>query len=333
MLTLGQSPDWASKPNPSNHSYNPNPPYRIEDWSKYLYTISQHCKGKINYYEIWNEVNLRSGFEGSLQNLLELQDAAVRILRINAPGVKILSPNFAPPYRQPDRSPVSLEEWLKAGGARMCDAISFHAYAGDGNQPEDTIMRISEAKATLARYGADHLPIYDTESGPRGWRDSAGHLHNMPETEFGEPLPSVPTDLQSAWLTRHMLSVATTGLRQSYFYNFDNPDGRSGTRSVMAIDMTEFPDNPGVLRRPALAYRYLASLLPGARITTLHDEDKMQINFVTHDGRIGYAAWTTGAPVDQSISPGQYATDNAGKLISVGDSVRLTESPLFIFNR
>ena len=71
LLNLGQSPRWASSsPETAGHMYGtpaltPAPPANIQDWRDYVTAVAQRYKGRIRYYEIWNEPNGPSWYTGS----------------------------------------------------------------------------------------------------------------------------------------------------------------------------------------------------------------------------------------------------------------------------
>ena len=64
LLTLGQTPGWASSsPDTASGLFvlsagAPAPPADIQDWRDYVTAVAQRYKGRIRYYEIWNEPNI-----------------------------------------------------------------------------------------------------------------------------------------------------------------------------------------------------------------------------------------------------------------------------------
>src|SRR5215813_211564 len=88
LLTLGMTPPWASS-EPNRHADPPlgypqgaqAPPARLEDWTEYVRTVALRYKGRIRYYEIWNEPNQMAFFSGSPQQMAELSKAAYGVIK------------------------------------------------------------------------------------------------------------------------------------------------------------------------------------------------------------------------------------------------------------
>jgi hypothetical protein len=333
MLTLGQAPDWAASSQGPTLQTNPNPPRRIEDWNAYVEAVAGRYSDRINYYEIWNEPDLIEGYNGSVQGLLELAQSAHTIIKRRAPGAKVMTPAFSVPFHGRFSGACNLKNWVEAGGLRFCDAVSVHAYPGDGLEPERVLEWLGVVRELLDQHGMGHLPVYDTESGGRGWRDERGMLHNIPASGFNDPLPTHPVDLQSAWVTRQLLCTAMSGLRQSYYYTFDNPSGRARTRSVMAVHMTDYPENPRRLFAPATAYRYLSGLMAGAELSEFISTGKhFSINMKSVDGRRATVHWTGDfGSGDVPLRLGSTVFDNLGNRVPTRGTLHIGASPLFVF--
>ena len=77
LLTLGQSPGWASSSPDTVGPYfgligqpagATAPPADIQDWRDYVTAVAQRYKGRIRYYEIWNEPNDAAYYAGTSRN-------------------------------------------------------------------------------------------------------------------------------------------------------------------------------------------------------------------------------------------------------------------------
>ena len=155
MLTLGQSPTWASsRPGIVNYigAGACAPPANIQDWTDYLTTVAQRYKGKIRYYEIWNEPNDHDFYCGSLSDLVALTKAAFTTLKAIDPANKIIT---APPYRT-----GYLDAYLARGAAKYADIIGYHAYA---TPPEDAGRQLDAARMVMSKFGVFGMPLWDTE--------------------------------------------------------------------------------------------------------------------------------------------------------------------------
>jgi hypothetical protein len=178
MLTLGLTPRWASQRPNEKCFYGTGcaaPPKNLEYWIEYVDAVSRRYKGKIQYYEIWNEVSLTDvgeglqpgdqamTFLGTSRELALLAQAAYRTIKQNDPDAKVLSPSF---HVYGDWI-KKLDAFLSAGGDAAIDIISFHFYPVQPLPipiPESTVYVIGQVKE-VARKHRFAGPIWNTESG------------------------------------------------------------------------------------------------------------------------------------------------------------------------
>lgn len=157
MLTLGQSPTWASS-DPAWLTYNGSgaaaPPKNIADWINYVTRVATRYKGRIQFYEIWNEPNDKTFYAGTLDQLMELTRTASETIRKIDPDARIVT---APPY-----TPGYLEQYLAAGAAGYADIIGYHVYA---TPPEEAARQLANVRLVLARRNPAGKPLWDTEGG------------------------------------------------------------------------------------------------------------------------------------------------------------------------
>ena len=157
LLTLGQSPTWASS-DPGWVTYNgagaAAPPKDIADWIAYVSAVAQRYKGRIQYYEIWNEPNDKTFYAGTVAQLVQLTRTASEAIRKIDPAAKIVT---APPY-----SPGYLDQYLATGAAQYADVIGYHVYA---TPPEEAARQLANVRLVLARRNPAGKPLWDTEGG------------------------------------------------------------------------------------------------------------------------------------------------------------------------
>ena len=156
VLTLGQSPSWASA-RPGDVSYNgvgaPAEPRNIQDWRDYVSTVATRYRGRIKFYEIWNEPNDATFYSGSIPKMVELTNEAAAVLKSVDPANTVISP---PPY-------VTgwLDDFLAAGGADNVDVIGYHAYS---TPPEEFGRAIANARLVMEERGLLGVkPLWNTE--------------------------------------------------------------------------------------------------------------------------------------------------------------------------
>jgi hypothetical protein len=203
LLTLGQTPGWASaRPNdesPYGNSGWPAEPTKIEDWRNYIRTVATRYKGRIRYYEIWNEPDLKQFYSGSIDKMVELSREAYTILKKIDPTITVLSPattDSTPELKWQDT-------FFRQGGGKYADVISQHFYP-QTSTPEDLMKYISQFKALMAKYGLANKPLWNTES---GWLKPA----------------MIESDRQAmAYIARIYLINWASGVQRFYWYAWDN---------------------------------------------------------------------------------------------------------------
>ncbi|MDO5579739.1 MAG: beta-galactosidase [Planctomycetia bacterium] len=104
QVILWGIPSWASPEEivkDKTKTPSKNFPADINDWQTYIQKISEHFKGKIRYYEIWNEPDLKGFSEMSLDQYAALQKAAYEEIKKADPGAFVLTGGFATLSKHP----------------------------------------------------------------------------------------------------------------------------------------------------------------------------------------------------------------------------------------
>ncbi|RKS72548.1 cellulase (glycosyl hydrolase family 5) [Motilibacter peucedani] len=210
LLTLGQSPQWASArpgdPSPYGGTTTPAEPAGASDWTDYVRAVVTRYRGRIEAYETWNEPNLRSFYTGSPQTLAALSSAAAAVVHEVDPRARVVTPGVA--WTSPG-GPEWFDAFLAAGGASGADVVGFHAYPREGWAPEQLADVAADVRARAVAGGA-HLPLWDTET---GW----GH------TSPTDPHPwLVPTADGPGLVARTYLALVAAQVPRVYWYGFTN---------------------------------------------------------------------------------------------------------------
>ncbi len=155
VLTLGQSPKWASA-RPGDVSYigtgAPAEPRNMQDWRDYVSTVATRYRGRIKFYEIWNEPNDPTFYSGSVAKMVELTNEAAAILKSVDSTNTVISP---PPY-----ATGWLDEFLAIGGANNVDVIGYHVYS---TPPEEIGSQLANARLVIEERGLSAKPFWNTE--------------------------------------------------------------------------------------------------------------------------------------------------------------------------
>lgn len=209
VITLGYTPRWASsKPN-QRCLAGPGgcaAPRNLEDWRIYVRRVAERYKGRIFYYEVWNEASYEGFYKGSVPQIVELARLAYETLKQVDPRIQVLSPSAT------GASGLQwFRKYLEAGGGNYADAISYHFYVFP-LPPEPMYPLVQQVRNEMARYGVATKPLWDTEF---GWIDVT-----LSERD------------QAAYAVRALLLDRAAGVDRAFFYEW-------GTRAPQTLFMTE----------------------------------------------------------------------------------------------
>jgi hypothetical protein len=250
LYNLGRTPNWASSvPSDNSCAYADinggggqcDPPYDLNPdgtgtddiWIGWVTSVVSRYKGKIKYYEIWNEWNIQLFWQGTTQQLVRMtQDASCIIKGPPAggcnpnskfaggtgldPSAQIITPasvGSGTSQNQLNAAAKNMDIFLnqtQAGGigpGNFVDVIGFHCYVstqtvGDYPIPEN-VTTVNNAVAAVN--GVQGKPLFCTEG---GWGD-------VPEEGFSD------VDLQAAFLARYYLLQNSTSVSRVYWYAWD----------------------------------------------------------------------------------------------------------------
>jgi hypothetical protein len=313
LMTLGHPPNWATggiSLSKYGQHYNSIPPENMEDWRNYVKELGQRYKGKIKYYEIWNEPNVKDFFSGSMEDLVTLTKEAKGVLKKIDPEIKIVSPSPT------GKSTEFLDEFLKAGGKNYVDIIGVHLYIYPST-PEEMIPLITNYKEVMKSNKVDDLPLWNTEF---TWV-----TYMLDEHEVDSKI--MPNVLASSYLARSLLINIGMGLERSFFYGMDYRASK-----IRLIDL----EDPRWLMLPGITYKNLTSWLTGAELIDFTYKDgKYVLTILSTEGKEGIIAWTDELEKKFSL-PSGYKDGKYYSVIGEIDKyedgwILLTNMPVFIY--
>lgn len=240
LMTLGQPPAWASASPRASCPYGTGTcgaPASLDAWRDYVGTLARRYKGRITWWELWNEPDYVRFFVPTV-SLVDLARVASEELKSVDPANRLVSPGFT------GNGVPWLEQFLSQGGGRHVDAIGIHWYAP--HAPEALVPRIRNLRLLLQRQGLTSLPVWNTEGAPlceAGGR-SACLVKGLPRDEV-DALPM-----------RFVLTMWLEGLSAAAYYTAEGANGRS----VALFD----PDRKA-LTSAGTAYAALGRWLRGAQ--------------------------------------------------------------------
>ena len=94
MYVLGSTPKWAAS-NTKQGTY-PNKgaasnPKSIKDWKNWVTAVVKRYGNSIESYQIWNEANLTTFWQGTPKQMAKLTQEAYKIIRKNDPTAKVVA--------------------------------------------------------------------------------------------------------------------------------------------------------------------------------------------------------------------------------------------------
>jgi hypothetical protein len=208
LLTFGKTPQWASaRPDEGERGPAQRPggaaePKNIEDWRVFVRAVTSRYKGRIHYYEIWNEPNLKNFYSGSPEKMLELAREAYPIIKQADPSNQVVSPSAVGPTGLP-----WLERYFELGGNKYADIIGYHFYVGM-RPPEAMLDFINPVKKLMQQYDIANKPLWNTEA---GWLGRPGQARRV-DLEREAP----------GWVARAYLINWAEGVQRFYWYAWDD---------------------------------------------------------------------------------------------------------------
>jgi len=161
IYCLGNTPQWGSTdPNHVGTQELPGAtasPTNIQDWKDYVNTVATRYKGKIDAYEIWNEVDLSGYWTGSVSQMVQMVQTAYQTIKQADPAAIVLSPSLVA-----GNGKQYMKDFFNAGGVLYSDAVAYHLYDTQ-MKPEDTVVDVYEPTLAIAKQFGKQ--IWDTEVG------------------------------------------------------------------------------------------------------------------------------------------------------------------------
>ena len=143
----------------------PTSPEALSAFARYAAFIVGHFKGRVHFYEMWNEWNLTTGDTRSAT-----PEEYVRFIRVVYPAVKAVDPSAV--FLAGAIGGGSRLDWLSAmlsaGAQGYFDGLSIHPYNFGKSRPtgDAWAQDMLATESVIHRYTAGRdLPIYVTEMG------------------------------------------------------------------------------------------------------------------------------------------------------------------------
>lgn len=320
IIQLGQPPNWATggiSSSPYGDLFNSIPPYNMQDWRNYVAALGNRYAGKIRYYEVWNEPNLKGFYSGSLAKLVELTMESYKVLKAIDPQIQIISPTYTS-----ENGVAGMREFLLAGGKDWIDIVGIHLY-GYPKPPEDMLALANQYRQVITQAGAGHLPVWNTES---SWNSYfyKGVLYGSDEDDYSIQMPN---DLAISYIHRMFLCNWIAGMERAVFYGMDQPWSR-----IRLLDLNNLPH----VAVTGEAYQRMVDWLSGASMHhyTFSSNGVHTISLQYADGHSGYVLWTDDDRTASIALPPELALSQLqtadGRQVPAAETVTITSMPLYL---
>ena len=186
FLVLGLTPQWAAQNpaagDPRWGAGSASPPANIDYWNTYVREVVNRYGGRIAGYELWNEANLTTFWQGSASDLFEMSQTAYGIIKAANPGAVVAAPSITTRLRgSATRFTSAFAGEVAKSGSIPFDTWTIHSYPnGDAGRDFETGQNsprmaateraddiISWQNALVDALGPDSpalgIGIYDTE--------------------------------------------------------------------------------------------------------------------------------------------------------------------------
>lgn len=185
---------WASTQPDSAHPTRVLP--QLEPWLEYVRQSVLRYQGRIHYWEIWNEPDIGSFWQGSTDDYVKLFAATARVIKEASPKASVINGGFALRSRQPN--PDFLGHFLSKADRTYWDLFAFHDY----HTFHDLLGHHRQITALRAQHEIT-IPLWMNEGG----LDSAGE-----KSEY----------FQAITLVKKLATAQALGLKAYFVYDLRN---------------------------------------------------------------------------------------------------------------
>ncbi len=213
-----------------------------------------HFKGKIKYWEIMNEPNLREFWGGppSPEGYAKLLEVCSKAIKGADPGAKILFGGLS-------GVPLDyIERAFKAGAGAHFDVMNVHPYQWAGLPEGGIIRQISSLKRLMEKYSIAGKPIWFTEIGNSSGKinPTVGRIIDAALRSLGMP----PEETVFAVISDPAHSYSSCKNRGSLAEIIDNPKGERKIlfSEIRDLDVSQTPAL--ILHAEFFPYGYLGDL-------------------------------------------------------------------------
>ncbi len=259
----------------------------IEGFTRFAEAVVKNLKGKVKYFQIWNEWDGGCGMKGfgrgDAESYVKLLAAVYPRLKAIDPSIEVLSTSIC-------TGDAFLEKCLKLGMLNHCDAVSLHTYIynNSGQTLEANWYDRMQGVDKMLRdaNGGKQVPLYATEI---GWPTHVAS-NGYSEEEAADSMARL-----------YLLAISLDYIKGLWWYDFRD-DGWEPSEVEQNFGMVRNDLTP---KRSYFVYSDLTRYLKNATWVERLDVNDPRIwvmKYKRDDGKIVLAAWSESADVDSQIT-------------------------------
>ncbi len=330
LYTFGSVPNWMNGASPScgnPYCQSGKPPLNNQDWLNYVTALVQRYKGKIKYYELWNEPCIYPyGWTGSVPQLMRLVRGEYETIKRIDPDALTISPAVGS-----NRGDISyFTQLLQNGAGKYADFIGIHGYTtayykatSETRAPEAINKDLSSMRAAMVANGVGGRQLVDTES---SWSMCTDKTTGFCGNE----------DLQAAFVAVRYVIYAMNGVHSYWWYAWDgDTEGDSFWGSLYHTNGRDATDPH--ITKAGVAYGQIQEWLVGAYPggCTFPSEDTWSCAISRPGGYSGLIVWDSSGSGTLTIPDGmirERKLDGSERTVAPGSSIALSYKPILLEN-
>lgn len=273
LYVLGNTPGWANGGRDGNV-----PPANNATALAFISRLVQEFGGRIAAYEVWNEGNLGTYWNGSQVQLAQLtkgiKDTVGGNSQVFAASTGTRSTNaFVTNYGD------YLTELGKLGWP--VDAYTVHSYPVASGGPDQRVEQLAQFKTLLALRGAPVKPIYDTEL-------------NYGLAGLGEGRRAIDDSTGAAYIAQSYIQSMQYGVDSTFWYLWT---GTRGNFDLLGVQLD--PSTP----ISNAVWNNLRGMVTGQRITRCVDSGNIRAcQFASGSGAQSTMLWTSSGTAQVDVT-------------------------------
>ena len=179
----------------------------LQAWKNYIRALAEHFKGRVEYFEIWNESNISNFWQPREADPVEY----ARFVKITADVIRSVIADAriggcVATHSTWVRSGFVLK-LFRTGIAKELNFFSIHAYC---QQPELNYPKfVAALRRIIDENGGKHVELWQGEAGFPSW---------FPEVHQLEPYVFESEHNQAIWMLRRYFTDIALGMKRSSFF-------------------------------------------------------------------------------------------------------------------